>query len=295
MSQNEILVTGASGLVGSALAEILPHTPLRRSPGNGDPWWEPLEGRVHESASSLRAVVHLAGENVAGGRWTEARKSAIESSRVIGTRTLVNWLRARPTKPEVLVSASAIGIYGNEAGDRECHEDSELGTNFLARVCRSWETEADRASEVGIRVVKLRLGLVLQPGDGLLGTMEPIFRVGAGGPIGSGAQWLPWVHVEDVVRAIRWAVESEGASGVYNLVAPEPVRQRDFASALGRVLHRPSVLPTPAFALRLLFGQAADEALLASTRALPTRLEEADFEFRHPKLSEALDDLYATR
>jgi len=292
MADSEILVTGATGLVGGALATRASICALsRRKPADSGPWWEPLEGRVHDDARPLRAVVHLAGENVAGGRWTAARRAAIEQSRVLGTRTLVDWLGARPQRPEVLVAASAVGYYGDR-GDEHLSESSEPGEGFLAGVCRQWEDEACRAGEAGLRVVRLRFGLVLQAGEGVLGRLEPIFRLGAGGPVGSGQQWFPWVHVNDVVGAILWAIENPAANGAYNVVAPGIVRQGDFARSLGSALNRPALLPTPAFALRLAFGAMADEALLASQRAVPQRLLDGGFAFERPELGKALQNLY---
>ena len=285
-------MTGASGLVGSALGESIPMVALpRRAPAGGGLWWQPEEGRVHDDGRPLRAIVHLAGEPIAAGRWTRARRRAIERSRVAGTRTLVDWLARREQRPQVLVSASATGFYG-ERGDEELDEDSSRGGGFLAELCVAWEAEARRAEDLGIRVVVVRLGLVLARGAGLLARLEPLFKLGAGGPVGSGKQWFPWVHRDDVIGALEWALTTPSARGAYNLVAPGIVRQAEFARALGRALHRPAFLPAPAPALRLVFGELADEALLASQRARPQRLEAGGYPFRWPDLDPALADLY---
>ncbi|MEC7947475.1 MAG: TIGR01777 family oxidoreductase [Myxococcota bacterium] len=284
-----LLVTGASGLIGRALAERRSVLPLsRRQPAPDAPWWDPAAGDVHGLDShTLGAVVHLAGENVGEGRWTAEKKARIRDSRVQGTRTLVSYLQGRTQRPEVLVSASAVGIYGDR-GDQVVAEDTPAGTGFLAEVAEAWEAEADRAADVGIRVVKLRIGIVLAADGGALAKMLPPFRLGAGGPLGSGKQWFPWVHLEDVVGAIEWALTTSSARGVYNLVAPEPVRQKDFARALGAAVGRPAVVPAPAFALRLALGEFADEGLLAGQRCVPARLREEGYAFRQPALADAL-------
>lgn len=288
---DDIWVTGATGLIGRALATRQPIVALpRRAPANGGPWWEPGV-RVHDDGRPLRAVVHLAGENVAGGRWTAKRMANIVSSRVDGTRTLVDWLSARDSKPEVLIAASAVGFYGDR-GDESVDERASAGEGFLADLCVGWEREALRAEQAGIRVVCLRLGLVLARGDGVLGSLEPLFRFGLGGPVGSGRQWFPWIHCDDAVGIIEWALERAQSRGPYNLVAPGIVRQAAFAKALGRALHRPAVLPTPAFALRAALGRLADEGLLAGQRAIPERLASEGFHFRFGDLGPALADLY---
>lgn len=284
-----LLVTGASGLVGRALGRRRALLPLsRRQPEPGAPWWDPAAGEVHGlDDQTLGAVVHLAGESVGEGRWTAEKKARIRDSRVRGTRTLVDFLRGRAQRPEVLVSASAVGLYGDR-GDELIADDAAPGGGFLAEVVQAWEAEADRAADAGIRVVKLRIGVVLAPDGGALGKMLPPYRLGAGGPIGSGKQWFPWVHLDDVVGAIEWALTTPSARGAYNLVGPEPVRQRDFAKALGAAVGRPAVLPAPAFALRLAFGEFADEGLLAGQRCIPGRLDAAGYAFRHPRLAGAL-------
>lgn len=293
MRDRTILVTGASGLVGRALAKSTAIVPLpRRAPAEGGPWWDPAEREIHDDGRRVDAVVHLAGENVAAGRWTARRRAAIRDSRVGGTRTLVDWMERRSQRPQVLISASAIGLYGDR-DEEVLDEDAGRGSGFLAEVCGQWEAEAARAETLGVRVVQLRLGLVLSRGDGVLARLEPIFRLGAGGPVGSGRQWFPWVHIDDVVAAILWALDREESRGAYNVVAPGVVRQAAFARALGAALHRPALLPTPSFVLRLAFGDLADEALLASQRVVPRRLLEEGFSFRWTEIGTTLESLHA--
>ena len=264
---DEVLVSGASGLIGRALAGRRAIVPLpRRAPADGGPWWDPRAGVVHDDGRPLHAVVHLAGEDVAGGRWTAKRMAEIERSRIEGTRTLVDWLAARAAKPRVLVAASAIGFYGDR-GDEPLSEDAGAGEGFLADLCRRWEQEALRAEQAGIRVVCLRIGLVLARGDGLLGRLEGIFRLGAGGPLASGRQWFPWVHCDDVVGAIEWAIEREQSRGAYNLAAPGVVRQGDFARA------RPRAAPA---------GPAAHAGLRAAPGVRPPRRRVARVAARAP-------------
>ena len=291
MTQPGLWVTGATGLVGRALARRRPIVALpRRAPAQGGPWWEPLAGAVHDDGSAVAAVVHLAGENVDGKRWDDDHKRAIRDSRVQGSRTVVRWLSDRKQRPSVLVAASATGLYGNR-GDLELAEDAGVGAGFLADVVEAWERELVAAEVAGVRVVRLRIGVVLTREGGALRKMLPAFRAGLGGPIGRGRQWFPWVHLEDVVSAVEWALTDPTASGAYNVVAPGIVRQREFARALGSALRRPAIVPAPAAALRLLFGELADEALLASTRAVPAALQRDGFRFTHPDLKDALVDL----
>jgi uncharacterized protein (TIGR01777 family) len=292
MSQTPaLLLTGATGLIGQALSARRAVVPLpRRAPVGGSPWWEPRAGAIHDAPEQVGAVVHLAGAPVAGSRWTEARKDAIMESRRLGTRTLVDWISARQQRPSVLVSASAIGIYGDR-GDEVLDEASGRGSGFLADVVSVWEEEAERAALLGVRLVVLRIGIVLSPDGGALSEMLPVFRTGLGGPLGSGRQWFPWIHIEDVVDIIERAIQDPTTEGPYNLVAPGIVRQREFAKALGRTLKRPALIPAPRLALRALFGEMADEALLSSAKVVPRRLQEAGYTFKHPALEPALADL----
>jgi len=292
-------VTGASGLVGSALVTGLTsagHRVVRVVRGAGAASvagqrlarWDPESGALEPSAlAGADAVVHLAGESVAGGRWTEAKKRRIRSSRVDVTRRLAEALPRLERPPRLLVSASAVGYYGDR-GSEILREDSAPGPGFLAEVCREWEAATDPAARAGIRVVRLRIGMVLSRRGGALGAMLTPFRLGAGGPVGSGVQWVSWIAIDDLVGAILHALATESLAGPVNAVAPEPVTNRELARTLGRVLRRPALLPLPAVAARLLFGQMADELLLASARVEPARLRATGFTFRHARLEDAL-------
>lgn len=292
-------VTGASGLVGSALVTGLTsagHRVVRVVRGAGAASvagqrlarWDPESGALEPSAlAGADAVVHLAGESVAGGRWTEAKKRRIRSSRVDVTRRLAEALPRLERPPRLLVSASAVGYYGDR-GSEILREDSSPGPGFLAEVCREWEAATDPAARAGIRVVRLRIGMVLSRRGGALGAMLTPFRLGAGGPVGSGVQWVSWIAIDDLVGAILHALATESLAGPVNAVAPEPVTNRELARTLGRVLRRPALLPLPAVAARLLFGQMADELLLASARVEPARLRATGFTFRHARLEDAL-------
>ncbi len=290
-----ILVTGSTGLVGSSVVSFLKtggHRVLRlvRGTANGadDIVWHPA-GDTIESAKleGLDAVVHLAGENIASGRWNAAKKERIRDSRVNGTVLLSKALAKLTRKPRVLVCASAIGFYGDR-GDEVLTESSPPGTSFLSDVCRDWEIAAEPARQAGIRVVNLRIGVVLTPHGGALAKMLLPFKLGAGGIVGSGQQFWSWIALDDVVGAIHHAINCESLSGPVNAVSPEPTTNRDFTKTLGRVLHRPTIFPMPAFAAKLLLGEMADELLLASTRVLPTRLQSSGFAYRCPKLEGAL-------
>ena len=238
-------------------------------------------------APQLDAVVHLAGAPVAEKRWSATQRAEILRSRVDATTWLVTALGQLPQRPQVLVSASAVGWYG-DTGDREVTEPSPQGAGFLAEVCAGWEAATRGAVALGIRVVNVRIGVVLSPDGGMLGKLLPVFRAGLGGPVGTGAQWLPWIALADLVAVFQWALATPGVSGPVNAVAPQPVRQGEFAKTLGQVLHRPAVLPTPAFALRLVFGQMADEVLLAGQRVRPDVLARGGFVWGQPELAEAL-------
>lgn len=286
-----LVVTGASGLVGQALARRHPISALGR--GGGAWSWDSRAGTVSDDGRRVAAVVHLAGASVAEGRWTDDRRAEIRASRVRGTRAIVDWIGSRAQRPSVLVCASAVGFYGDR-GDAELDEGTAKGRGFLSDVCAAWETEAARAADFGVRVVSVRLGVVLSVRGGSLAKMLPVFRVGGGGPLGGGRQWFPWVHEDDVARAILHVVRADGVSGPVNVVAPDPVQQRDFARALGGVLGRPAVVPAPALALRAALGRGmADELILASQKVVPRRLEDSGFTFAHPSLGGALAQLLA--
>jgi uncharacterized protein (TIGR01777 family) len=290
-----VAVTGASGLLGSALIPFLTTgghrvTPVSRRPRPaGTMWWEPSSGAIEVSAlEGVDAVVHLAGENI-GKRWTERRKRRIRRSRTEGTRLLAEALAELERPPRVLVAASAMGIYGDR-GDEVLTEEAvpaESG-DYLVQLGRDWEAAAEPARAAGIRVVHLRFGLILSPGGGALGRMLPLFQAGVGGPLGSGKHWVSWISLDDAVGAVHHALFTGGLSGPVNTAAPEPVTSRGFAETLGRVLHRPALVPAPASALRLLFGEMADQGLLASQRLSPERLVSSGYSFRHPDLESAL-------
>ncbi|HZL56042.1 MAG TPA: TIGR01777 family oxidoreductase [Bryobacteraceae bacterium] len=236
------------------------------------------------------AVVQLAGEPVAQ-RWNDEIKRRIRDSRVEGTRNLVQAISAAAQKPKVLVSASAIGIYGSR-GDEILTESSTLGTGFLAEVCKSWEAEADRAAGAGVRVVKLRIGFVLGNDGGALAQMVPVFRAFAGGRLGSGKQWMPWIHIDDVAELFTRAVEDPNLSGVWNATSPNPARNADFTQALAHVLHRPALFAVPRFTLNLAFGELAQH-MIDSARVVPAAALDAGFVFRYPELTPALGNLLA--
>ena len=294
-----VAITGASGLVGRELVRQLQEAGslvrrLVRHPVQ-DPeteiFWNPRDGKIDSAElEGIDAVVHLAGESVAAGRWTAAKKRRIVDSRVDGTRLLCTALAERENKPAVLCSASAIGFYGDR-GAEAVDEDSPAGEGFLAETCQLWEAETRPAWEAGIRVVQLRVGLVLTPEGGVLGKMLPLFKLGLGGVLGSGQQYMSWITRNDLVRAFRFVLSNESLNGAVNGVAPGAVTNREFTKTLGAAIHRPTVLPAPAFGLRLAMGEMADQMILAGANVQPTRLLEAGFCFDHADLAGALQNL----
>jgi len=253
--------------------------------------WDPASGTIEkEKLSGFDAVVHLAGENISKGRWNAAKKARIRDSRVASTRLLSETLAKLEHKPAVLVSASAIGFYGDR-GEELLNEQSTGGSSFLAEVCQAWEQATKAASEAGIRVVHLRTGIVLSKSGGALAAMLTPFKLGGGGIVGSGKQYWSWISLDDEVRAIEHAIRTESLRGPVNLVSPEAPTNRVFTKVLGKVLHRPTIFPMPAFAARLALGEMANELLLASTRVEPRRLKETGFQFSYPDLEGALKHL----
>ena len=291
-----VAVTGASGLVGSALRRALAAQghdvlPLVRgappAPGERVVRWDPAAGTLAAAdLEGVDAVVHLAGERIAG-RWTAAKKARIRDSRVRSTALLAGTLARLARPPRVLVSASAVGWYGDR-GDEILTEGSPPGTGFLAEVCREWEAATGPAALVGIRVAHLRIGMVLSRRGGGLAALLPAFRLGLGGAVGRGVQWMSWIALDDLVGALVHALGADTLAGPVNAVAPHPVTNREFTRTLGRVLRRPAFLPFPALAARLLLGEMANALLLASVRALPLRLTASGYAFEHPQLDGAL-------
>lgn len=294
MSQR-ILITGGTGFVGTRLRQLLVDrgakvTIVTRSPQN-----RPVVAGVEYSTlpsdlSGFDAIVNLAGEPVAGKRWNDAVKAEIRASRVDGTKKLVDALAKSAQKPKVLVSASAIGIYGDQ-GERLLPESAKEGGDFLAEVCTAWEREANRASELGVRVVNLRIGVVLGNG-GALKQMLPPFKLGLGGPIGSGAHWMSWIHVDDLCGLVQHALRDETVSGPLNGVAPGACTNKDFSKALGRALHRPAIFPVPPFMLRLMFGDV-EQVLTASQRCVPERALKSGYAFKYADIDGALRSLFS--
>jgi uncharacterized protein (TIGR01777 family) len=290
-----VLITGGSGFIGRALCHRLLQvghtlsvvTRHRERTAALLPGVRVL-GDIGE-AFDVEAVVNLAGEPLMGGRWNARRKQLIRESRLGTTRRLVTWMATQLVRPRVLVSGSAVGYYGPR-DDTPLDESAAAGDDFASQLCRDWETEALEAESLGVRVCRLRTGIVLGPDGGALAKLLLPFKFGLGGPIGDGRQWLSWVHRADLVCLIEWLLENDAAGGAYNGTAPEPVIQREFARTLGRVLHRPARLPTPAFAMKLMFGEMSD-LLLTGQRVLPTHASAEGFKFQYPELEGALENL----
>ena len=297
------LVTGGTGFVGPRLLRMLDRpTIVSRNPDRARQSighlagrivrWDPLEGPPPQEAfEGIDAVFHLAGESVAEGRWTAAQKARIRDSRVVGTRHLVQGIVQAHTKPAVLVSASAVGYYGDR-GDEELTETASPADDFLAHVCIDWEKEAMAAEGVGVRVVTARTGIVLGSGGGALAKMLTPFQLGAGGPLGSGRQWMPWVHVADIARLYVHAADTQSIHGPMNAVSPHPVRNSEFTKALGRQLHRPAFMPAPYIGLRILFGEFA-KVLFASQRVIPKVALDTGFICQYPDIAVALKEILA--
>ena len=293
----KILVTGASGLVGSELIPTLKatgHTVYklsRKAAKNADEiQWDAEKGFSESEQAKLEgfdAAVHLAGDSIADGSWTEEKKRKIRESRVVGTKTLVDAFRRVQNPPKIFISASAEGFYGRR-GDEILTEESAKGEGFLAELCRAWETEAKKAEDFGARVVLPRIGIVLSKQGGALKEMLLPFKMGVGGVIGSGKQWMSWIALDDLIRIIHFALENENLKGAVNATAPNPVTNEEFTKTLGEVIYRPTFIPIPAFAIKFIFGEKGETLLLEGTRVLPKKLEEAGFKFKFPKLEDAL-------
>lgn len=292
-----VLVSGSTGMIGSALRPVLAaqgHNviPLVRETARpGERTWDPAGGKLDAAVfDGVDAVINLAGEPIADSAWTPEKKSRIRESRVKSTELLSRAMALLPTPPRVLISSSAVGVYGDR-GNEKLTEDSLPGTGFLAEVAIAWEKATQPAADAGIRVANPRTGIVLSPEGGVLGKMLPLFNLGGGGRLGSGRQWLSWIALEDMVEALCWALTHDDMRGPFNCAAPNPVTNETFSKILARVLGRPSFMAAPAFALRLVLDERADALLLVSQRAEPARLLASGYNFRFPELEPALRHL----
>ena len=303
----KILVTGSTGLVGRALVSALakeghsvcrlvrPETNANDDAGGFNVVWNPSTGELGGAAVGPDAVVNLAGASIGGGRWTQKRKEELRASRVETTRALLEAIGRMNAKPSVFVSASAIGYYGNR-GDEDLSEESSPGNDFLAGIVKAWEAEARKAEAWRTRVVLARFGVILAKQGGALQKMLMPFRLGLGGRLGSGKQWMSWIALEDAVEIVKMAITNAAMTGAVNVVSPHPVTNKDFTKTLASALHRPAIFPAPPFALRLALGrEMADALLMASQRVVPKKLEKVGYTFRHPKLSEALHSILERR
>lgn len=295
----KILITGASGLIGTALQRSFEEKGYEmllagRTPSKepGRITWDADKGFAAEDLTKLEgidAIIHLAGEPIGDWRWTEDKKRRIKDSRVNGTRTIIEAISKLKNKPKTLISASGVGYYGDR-GDDSLNERGGVGDTFLAEVCRDWEAEARKAENYGLRVVLMRNGVVLSKDGGALATMLTPFSLGLGGVVGSGKQWLSWLSFVDMIAIMNFVLENEDIEGAVNAVSPNPVTNEEFTKTLGEVIHRPTFLPLPKFAVDLLMGEMGDALLLDSARAVPEKLEKAGYEFKYPLLKPALEN-----
>ncbi|MBT3353366.1 MAG: TIGR01777 family protein, partial [Candidatus Scalindua sp.] len=286
----KVAVTGSSGLIGSSLVsylskkDIVVSKILRENPEDDDISWKPEDGDWNSAfTGGVDGIIHLAGESVASGKWTRKKKEKIRNSRIEGTKRLCEHILKLPTPPSVLVCASAIGYYGNR-GVEFLNEGSSRGSGFLPDVCLGWEEAAESVSKAGIRVVNVRFGIVLSKDGGALAKMMTPFKIGMGGKIGSGTQYMSWIAMDDVTSAIYHTLITESLKGPVNVTAPNPVTNKEFTNTLGEVLKRPAVVPIPAFAAKLAFGEMANDLLLASTKVAPKRLSDSGYKFQYPEL-----------
>ncbi|HET9660444.1 MAG TPA: TIGR01777 family oxidoreductase [Thermomicrobiales bacterium] len=295
MARQRIVVTGSSGLVGTRLVPYLEFAGydvirlVRRKPtGPSERYWNPLDKEIDQSAlDGAFGVINMAGVSIADKRWSASTKQAIYNSRVNGTRLLASAIANSPDPPTVLVSTSAVGFYG-DGGSTVLTEASENGSGFLADVCEAWESAADSARDVGIRVVHPRFGIVMAGEGGMLPRIARLFRLGLGGRIGDGEQFMSWIDLDDLVRVLLYSVESKGSGEIINAVSPNPVTNREFTEALAETLHRPAIIPVPEFGVRIALGQMGEELVLVSQRAIPLALEKADFQFLYPTIQGSL-------
>ena len=290
----KVAVTGSSGLIGTSLVSFLSKKDivvskiLRENPEDDDISWKPEDGDWNSAfTGGVDGIVHLAGESVASGKWTRKKKEKIRNSRIEGTKRLCEHILKLPTPPSVLVCASAIGYYGNR-GVEFLNEGSSRGSGFLPDVCLGWEEAAESVSKAGIRVVNVRFGIVLSKDGGALAKMMTPFKIGMGGKIGSGTQYMSWIAMDDATSAIYHTLITESLKGPVNVTAPNPVTNKEFTNTLGEVLKRPAVVPIPAFAAKLAFGEMANDLLLASTKVAPKRLSDSGYKFQYPELENAL-------
>jgi uncharacterized protein len=301
-----ILVSGSTGFLGTALVETLegqghsiarlvrPGTSQKSAAGAREQAvpWDPVSRQFDTAgAEGADALIHLAGASIAGGRWNAARKELLRTSRIDATRHLIGALAKLQRPPRVIVAASAIGYYGNR-GDETLTEASAPGNDFLAGLCREWESETARGAEFGARVVNLRFGIILAAHGGALPRMALPFKLGAGGRLGDGRQWMSWLTLQETVGIIQFALTSSGLTGPVNAVTPNPVRNKEFTEVLAKTLHRPAVFPAPAFALRLALGEMADALLLISQKVIPSKLADSGYVFLQPSLASALAEVF---